>query len=355
MVQKNFQRVAEVLDEAVQNCHIPGAVIAITTSDETIYKGAFGYSHETKRIQMREDTIFDLASLTKVTATLPAIIQLQEKGLLDIDDSVSLYLPQLEKNHYEVTIKHLLTHTSGFRPEIKFYRLNANKDEVIDLISNLEDRKPVETEVIYSDLNFILLGKIVEQIVQMPLDVYTATSFYEPLEMNDTYFNPPESEKNRIAATEFMESIQDFQWGKVHDENTFHFGGVSGHAGLFSTAEDLTRYARMLLNGGDYGKGNLLTTTSIELTIKSFTKGLNLNRGLGWQLYDPSSFSGQFLQDGFGHTGFTGTSIWISPKLDVAIIFLTNRVHFGRSTNIHRLRKIIHNLVAITMDGATRR
>lgn len=353
-MEKAFQRIADVLQKAVQEHHIPGAVIAITTSDETIYKGAFGYAHEPNQIQMKEDTIFDLASLTKVTATLPAIMQLQEAGLLDIDDSISYYLTQFEENHQEVTIKHLLTHTSGFRPEIKFYRLNANKDEAIDIISKLEDMKPVETEVVYSDLNYILLGRIVEQIVGMPLEEYTTTSIYQPLGMNDTYFNPPESKKKRVAATEYIDLIQDYQWGKVHDENTFHFGGVSGHAGLFSTAKDLAKYARMLLNGGHHRKVNILTAKSIELTMKSYTRHLNLNRGLGWQLYDPSSFSGQFFQEGFGHTGFTGTSIWLSRKPDVAVIFLTNRVHFGRSTNIHRLRKIIHNLVGVAMDGASR-
>ncbi len=301
------------------------------------------------KIRMTEDTIFDLASLTKVTATLPAIMQIQEKGLLDLDDPVYHYLPQFEKNHHELTIKHLLTHTSGFQPEIKFYLLNASKQQAIDIISEIRDRKPVENEVIYSDLNYILLGRIVERIVNMPLDSYTSKNIYNPLGMQNTYFNPPDYEKNRIAATEYMDSIQDYQWGKVHDENTFHFGGVSGHAGLFSTAEDLSIYARMLLCGGIHDEKKILFDRSIELSTKSFTKNLNLNRGLGWQLYEPSSFSGQFLQDGFGHTGFTGTSIWLSKKQDLAVIFLTNRVYFGRGTSIHRLRKIVHNLIALTI------
>lgn len=350
MEEKSFQNVAELLEKSVHERHIPGAVVAVTTADETIYKQAFGFSHEAKKIRMTEDTIFDLASLTKVTATLPAILQLLEKGLLDIDDYVYYYLPQFEKYHGDVTIKHLLTHTSGFQPEIKFYLLNKSKSEAIDVISELKDRKPVDREVVYSDLNFIVLGKIIEQIVQMPLNQYTANHIYGPLGMTDTYFNPPHSEIHRIAATEYLETIQDFQWGKVHDENTYHFGGVSGHAGLFSTADDLAKYTKMLLNNGSQIDRRILSPRSIELSTISYTKHLNLNRGLGWQLYDTSSFSGQFLQDGFGHTGFTGTSIWLSKKQNLAVILLTNRVHFGRETNIHRLRKLIHNLIAIVMD-----
>ncbi|HWL26597.1 MAG TPA: serine hydrolase domain-containing protein [Ureibacillus sp.] len=345
-----MKKVAEILEKAIEDRLIPGAVISVTDEESTIYQKAFGYAHDANKLSMTKSTIFDLASLTKVVATLPAVLQLLDQGQLDLDDSVSHYLPQFEENHPDLTLKHFLTHTSGLQPEIRFWQQNLSVDEAIDLIAQMKEKKPVGTEVIYSDLNFITLGKIVEKITNMPLDVYTKKFIYEPLEMKDTVFNPAPDIQNRIAATEYRETLNDYQWGTVHDENALHFGGVSGHAGLFSTAEDLSKFARMILNDGHYNGQQIISKPSLTLSRKSQTKELNQNRGIGWQLYDPGTFSGQFLSDGIGHTGFTGTSMWISKENQYAIILLTNRVHFGRDRNIHRLRKLVHNCLAIGMS-----
>lgn len=350
MVQANFSKVSEFLEKSVENKKVPGVVAGVTTSEKLIYKEAFGYAHYDQKIRMMENTIFDLASLTKVVSTLPSILQLLDEGLLDLDDPIYYYLNSFEKNHSDVTIKHLLTHTSGFQPGIEFHLQKVDRKDAIEVIAQILDRKQVGEVVIYSDLNYILLGAIVERIIDQSIDHYTKKSLFKPLGMENTTFNPPEKDKKRIAATEFMASIQDYQWGKVHDENTCQFGGISGHAGLFSTLEDLAIYARMLLNDGQYKGKQILTPQSIKLSTQSFTSQLNLNRGLGWELYSSPSFSGQFLQDGFGHTGFTGTSIWISKKGGYAVIILTNRVHFGRDNNIGRLRRITHNLIANSME-----
>ena len=350
MVLANFSRVSEYLAKAVEKSEVPGVVVGVTTKDKLIYKKANGYAHYNQKIRMQENTIFDLASLTKVVSTLPVILQLLDYGLLDLDDPVSFYLSSFEKNHCDITIKHLLTHTSGFPAEIKFYQQELDKTAAIEMIAQITDKKTVGEKGIYSDLNYILLGAIAELLVNQTLDVYSKKAIFEPLGMKNTIFNPPEQLKNNIAATEFMEAIQDYQWGKVHDENAHYFGGISGHAGLFSTLEDLSIYARMLLNNGRYKEKQILSTQSIRLSSQSFTSHLNLNRGLGWELYHSPSFSGQFLQNGFGHTGFTGTSIWMSKKHGYAIILLTNRVHFGRGKNIGRLRRIVHNLIANSMD-----
>jgi len=350
MVQANFSRVSEFLSKAVENREVPGVVIGVTTNEKIVYKKAIGMAHYDKKIPMKENTIFDLASLTKVVSTLPSILRLLDEGLLDLDDPITYYLSSMEKNHSDITIKHLLTHTSGFQPGIDFHVQNIHKDDVIEKISQIPKKKKVGEMVIYSDLNYILLGAIIEQLVKQSIDDYTKNAFYGPLGMKNTFFNPPLQYKNRIAATEFMDTIQDYQWGKVHDENTLHFGGVSSHAGLFSTMEDLASYARMILNHGRHKNKQILSSESIKLTTQTQTSHLNLNRGLGWELYCPPSFSGQFLQDGFGHTGFTGTSIWLSKKHNYAVILLTNRVHFGRDNNIARFRRIVHNLIAISMD-----
>jgi serine-type D-Ala-D-Ala carboxypeptidase len=353
MEQMCFQKVSQLIEKMILDEHIPGAVIGVTTAEKTIYKQSFGYSHYGEKLKMTEETIFDLASLTKVTATLPSILQLLDQGEIELDDPVSYYLPEFMRDHQDITIKHLLTHSSGFQPEIKFHLHNIKVSETINTIAQIKEKKSPGEEVIYSDLNYILLGKIVEKVTGMSLANYTTKNIIEPLGMKDTYFNPPKYEKERIAATEYIESLNDYRWGEVHDENTFHFGGISGHAGLFSTLEDLALYARMILNGGLLNGRRILTSKSISLSTSSFTQGLNLNRGLGWELYKSPSFSGQFLQDGFGHTGFTGTSIWFSKENNYSIILLTNRVHFGRETNISRMRRIVHNLIALEMSEDT--
>lgn len=350
MVEKNFLKVSKFLNKQVEEKCIPGVVVGVTTAEKTIYKEAFGYGHYLKNIPMTNETIFDLASLTKVIATLPSILQQLEKGKLDLDDSISIYFPQFWKNHREITIKHLLTHTSGFQPEIKFYLNNISRNDTVDFISQIEDKRNTGEQVIYSDLNFMLLGSLVETLTGISLAEYTNKFIYEPLEMQNTYFNPSKDKLNQIAATEFNETLQEHQWGEVHDENAFHFGGISGHAGLFSNVEDLAKFARMILNGGMHKGSSILSSQSIELSTKSFTNKLNLNRGLGWQLADTPTFSGQFLHEGYGHTGFTGTSIWFSKDRQFSIILLTNRVHFGRETDISRLRRIVHNLIALAMD-----
>lgn len=350
MIEKNFLNVSKFLKKQVEEKCIPGAVVGVTTAEKTIYKQAFGYGYSSKNMPMKNETIFDLASLTKVIATLPSILQLLEIGKLDLDDSISIYFPQFEKNHRDITIKQLLTHTSGFQPEIKFYQKNISRDDSVSCISQIKDKRKTGEQVIYSDLNFLLLGSLVETLTGLSLAEYTKKFIYDPLEMQNTYFNPPKDKLNQIAATEFNETIKEYQWGEVHDENAFHFGGICGHAGLFSNVEDLAIFARMILNGGVHNGTCILSSQSIELSTKSYTKNLNLNRGLGWQLVDTPTFSGQYLQDGFGHTGFTGTSIWFSKERQFSIILLTNRVHFGRETDISRLRRIVHNLIALAMD-----
>ncbi|GAA0590016.1 serine hydrolase domain-containing protein [Virgibacillus siamensis] len=350
-MENRFFEVINYINEATEKHLVPGVVLGIATPRGLEFTHSSGYAHFQKKLRMTQDTIFDLASITKVTSTLPAILQIMENGKLDLDDPIYYYLPPFKQNHKDMTIKHLLTHTSGFQPGIKFFLEGYSLEESITFISMITEKKPPGTEVIYSDLNFIILGHIVEQITGQSLAFFAKQNIYQTLDMTDTDFNPSKNKLDRIAATEYRNSLSDYQWGCVHDENAHHFGGVSGHAGLFSTVKDLASFSGMVLNKGKWNHKKILSQSSIDLSTDNWTKSLKLNRGLGWQLYDSPSFSGQFLCDGFGHTGYTGTSIWFSPDRLFAVILLTNRVHFGRDVDISKFRRIVHNLVTISMEG----
>lgn len=326
--------------------------MGVTTSEKIIYSHYSGYAHYENEIQMHRNTVFDIASLTKVVATLPAILKLLESGCLDLSDPLYLYLPSFKENHSSITLKHLLTHTSGFQPGIKFYQKGYSLEESINVISDITDRDKPDEKVVYSDLNFIIIGFIVEKISGQSLKEYTQKNIYNTLNMGDTCFLPSEKKFTNIAATEFDKKLNEYQWGIVHDENARQFGGVSGHAGLFSTMADLASYCQMILNKGSLKGQKIFSEETINLSLSLATEKLNLNRALGWELYNNPSWSGQFLRDGFGHTGFTGTSLWLDPNKGIAVIILTNRVHFGRDTNISRFRRILHNLVALAMNDS---
>jgi len=339
----SFSRVEEFIETAIQNKELPGAVLAVANAKDILYCKAFGMAHTEPEIPMTEQTMFDCASLTKVTATASAVLLLLEQGLIDLDDSIGYYFPELKLMHEEVRVRHLLTHTSGFQAEIKFYKEEVAYVDVIERIAQETERKNVEQQVIYSDVNYILLGMLIEKVTGMSLAVYAGKNIFQPLHMHNTVFNPSAQLQGKIAATEYRTYLDKHQWGEVHDENALHFGGVSGHAGLFSTAEDLAKFAQAFMKGTD----SIFNEQTKQLAKESFTKQHEEQRGLGWQLYSAPSFSGQYLRDGFGHTGFTGTSIWISDEKQLAIIMLTNRVHFGRSCEIQRFRRIVHNLIAL--------
>jgi len=342
------ERLNAFLLKMVDEQQIPGAVYAVVTKDATMAEGAVGLSHREKKIPMTLDTIFDLASLTKVCATLPAIFLLLQAGEIDLDDPITRFYPEACSS--EITLKHLLTHTSGYPAHIPFYKKGLSKEEILQTI--IKTRGEAGKQVEYSDLNFILLGFIIEKVTGLPLDQFTEKHIFQPLGMLHTGFNVT-FEKKIIAPTEWLEAQQDYQWGKVHDENALHMGGVSGHAGLFSNLHDLKIYVQMLLSEGLTNAGErFLSSAILRESRQNYTKTLNLNRGLGWQLRDDQfSPAGYFLsENSYGHTGFTGTSLWIDPDKEIGIVLLSNRVHISRSINMNRLRRIFYNLVAFSLN-----
>lgn len=293
---------------------------------------------------LNKDSLFDLASLTKVVATNTLFVLMLEKGLISVYDKVCEYLPEFKNDDKDkITIFNLVTHTSGLLPYIKFYEICMDYNSSIEYIC-----KNVKLEnighVIYSDLNFILLGKILEIIGGERLDGLCYKYIFEPLGMKNTSFNPS---SDNFVPTEKYKDKDEIICGVCHDGNARFFGGISGHAGLFSNLNDMMIFADMLLHEGKYKNDAFISYPTFKRMVKDYTTGQGESRGWGWCIKGDTSAGGDiFSERSFGHTGFTGTSIWIDPSLGVYIILLTNRVHPTRENNkIIRFRRIFHNLV----------
>ncbi|HHY34563.1 MAG TPA: N-acetylmuramic acid 6-phosphate etherase [Firmicutes bacterium] len=354
-----LERAFDVVRDAVGNGEgeIPGAVCAVVRQGKVVGPRAFGLAVRTPvRMPVTPATVFDLASLTKVVATLPSILVLMEMGKLRLDDRVSLFLPDFGANGKEsITIRHLLTHTSGLPAHVKFYEMGLDRAGIVRKICEMEASSPGE-HVVYSDLGFIILGEIVERITGKRLDEFARENIWRPLGMNDTCFLPGESSRHRIAATEYRTDLKKLMWGEVHDENAYAMGGIAGHAGLFSTITDLARYALMWLGEGEFGPVRVLSRNTVRLATKEHVNKED-RRGLGWALKSRAfSSGGDLLSDAsYGHTGFTGTSLWCDPETRTGIILLTNRVHAGRDgTAIIELRPRFANAVAAAIGVRNR-
>lgn len=343
------EKVIDFLQNEINKKHIPGAAIQVNHKGKSILKEALGWriDFEEECEPMQLDTVFDLASLTKVVATLPSILKLLDEGEIGLNDTISHFIPEFSLNNKaEITLLNLLTHTSGLKSHRRFYQENLNKEEIFEEIYKETLEYEPGTKVVYSDLGFILLSKIVEIVTQSKFEEFVTKEIFEPLEMNETTFLP-KFPADRYAATEFAPSINTYKLGVVHDENANALGGISGHAGLFSTLSDLNNYVSMLENKGIFDGKRVLSENAIQLSKKNLTSSLNEMRGLGWQLKTDSETScgDYFSKKSFGHTGFTGTSLWIDPEVDLSVILLTNRVHYGREPYILRLRPRLHNII----------
>ncbi len=327
--------------QAIAAKAMPGAVVVVGRGDQVLYEKAFGQRAVAPLAEpMTLDTVFDMASLTKVVATTTAVMQLVERGQLRLTDPVAAWVPGFERyGKGSVTIRHLLTHVSGLRPDVDLGDPWKGYDAAIELAKDEVLQSPPGERFVYSDINFFLLGHIVGRVSGEPLERYTARHVFEPLGMTDTGFLPPIERLGRIAPTERCRFLDAWPCkapgeeplrGVVHDPTARRMGGVAGHAGLFSTARDLTRFVRMLLGGGAVGPRRVLAPLTVAKMIAPATPaGMPASRGLGWDV--DSSFSanrGELMPIGsFGHTGFTGTSIWADPRSQLFVIFLSSRLH----------------------------
>ena len=315
-----------IMEEAVAKQQIPGGVLLIGHNRRVIYRRAFGErSLEPTREAMTTDTIFDLASLTKCIATTISVMQLVEDGRLRLNDPVAVYLPEFAaEGKQDITVRELLTHYSGLGPDLDLKTTWQGRDTAFRMAMTEKPANPPGSRFLYSDINFEVLGFLVEKISGQPLNEFADEHIFRPLGMKETRFLPPPAWKARIAPTQYDDQGQMLR-GVVHDPTARRMGGVAGHAGLFSTAEDLAILAGELLHGS-----RILSRSSIEkMTTPEQPANAASLRGFGWDIDSPFSTNrGELLPVGsFGHTGFTGTSLWIDPVTDTYIILLTNAVH----------------------------
>ena len=338
-----------IIENAIQDAQIPGAVLLVWHDGQVVYRKAFGSrSLEPRREAMTLDTVFDIASLTKVVATTVATMQLVQKGDIRVNEPVANYLPEFAQNGKDdVTIRQLLTHFSGLPEDLDLTQPWRGREAALQMAYEERLVDPPGSRLLYSDINFIVLGSLVERVTGMPLDQYCRQNIFAPLGMAQTRFLPPPSWLMKIAPSQFDEQNHMLR-GIVHDPTARRMGGVAGHAGVFSTADDLSKFAQFLLTGG-----RVLSPLMIEkMTTPQQPPTATVLRGFGWDIDSPfSSNRGGLLPVGsFGHTGFTGTSMWIDPTTRTFIILLTNAVHPRGKGSAVALRSKIATAVAAELS-----
>jgi uncharacterized protein YbbC (DUF1343 family)/CubicO group peptidase (beta-lactamase class C family) len=348
-------RIDGVGREALERGDLPGAVVLIAHRGHVVLRKAYGArSLEPDNTLMGPDTVFDLASLTKPIATATAIMLLLEEGKLRLEDPVAQYLPPFTGDSRDkITIEQLLLHVSGLIADNPVADYADGRQKALERICRLKPIAEPGSRFIYSDVNYILLGEIVERLSGMPLDQFTRQRIFQPLGMNETGFKPQGALKARAAPTE----RRDGRWmvGEVHDPRAYLLRGVAGHAGLFSTADDVAVFAQMILNGGAYHGRRILAPATVRLmtTPRPVPGGKAPGlRAYGWDVSTAYSRNrGELFPVGksFGHTGFTGTSIWIDPTSESAVIILSNRVHPAGKGNVTRLRSQVATLAAAAL------
>src|SRR5262245_7376718 len=363
-----------VVEEDIVRKRLPGAVVLVARNGRPIFRKAYGArAVEPSREPMTVDTIFDLASLTKVVATATSVMILVERGKVRLSDPVSTYIPELKGEGRErITIEHLLTHRSGYAPDFDLRERWTSYDEAIKRLITEPLRSAPGSRFVYSDIGFIALGEVVRRVSGMTLDQFAKRNIFDPLRMKDTGFVPPASLKARVAPTEKRRGQMSYlgdsgdsagaegeAWlrGQVHDPTSYRMNGVAGHAGLFSTVDDLFKYCQMILNGGQYNGVRVLSPLTIaEMTRPRLVSATGATRGLGWDINSSYSTNrGEIFPLGsFGHTGFSGTSIWIDPASQMFVVFLSNRVHPDGKGDVATLRGRVSSIAAASnTDDAT--
>jgi CubicO group peptidase (beta-lactamase class C family) len=372
LVRRKLARVDRAIDKAISNAEIPGAVVMarVPRGDECVeHLSVRGLAvMRPERIPMTRETIFDLASLTKPIATTTAVLQLVHQGAIALDDPVAKVLPTFaEREKDAVTIRHLLTHSSGLRPWRGYHELLLEKERKTGerLLATPEGRESIIDRIVrsglvhepgeaavYGDLDFIVLGALVEAVVGQPLDEYCSERIFGPFGMENTFFvrNGPEGspltepERRRFAATENCPWRNRIVWGEVHDPNASAMGGVAGHAGLFAPVDDVMQFARVLLDVYG-GRSEILPRELLRTFFTRQKLPVGSDWALGWDTptKGASSSGEHFSENSVGHLGFTGTSLWIDLDREAVVVMLTNRVHLVAKRSKFGLRPQIHD------------
>lgn len=350
---EKFAKIDAAVDAALKRNDCPGAVVVVVHKDEVVFRKAYGSRLVVpEKMPMAAEAVFDMASLTKPMATGTSVMLLAEQGKLAFSDPVAKHWPAFAANGKDgVTIEHCLLHVSGLTADNAIADYADGREKALERVAALKLEAPPGTRFKYSDVGFIVLGELVEKIGGMPVDQFAAKHVFRPLKMKDTTFKPGWNLMPRMAPTGKRGGNVIF--GAVHDPRSFAMGGVAGHAGLFSTADDTARYCRMLLRGGELDGVRVLKRE----TVSWFTepkevpgpKDAKWLRSRGWDVdtsYSAPRGEGFTRGEGFGHTGFTGTSVWVDPKSNTAVIVLTNRVHPDDKGNATPLRREVANIAA---------
>ena len=337
-----------ILRRALADSAFPGAFAIIGTHVQVLAKVGVGHLDWAPSAEPDEHSLWDIASLTKVIGMTSAVMQLTEHGRIELDAPLQRYIPEWTGPHKErVTIRHLITHTSGL-PAFKPYDRQTHDPDTLAalMFSTALDTVP-GARMVYSDIGAYMLGRLVERVSGETLDAYVRNHVFGPLGMTETMYRPPSSLLSRIAPTEVDSSRGGKVHGFVHDERAYYLGGVSAHAGIFSSGHDLARFAQMYLNGGTLDGVRIFGPE----VIRQFTTRQVADRALGWQKPDGRNSAGHLMSDrAFGHTGFTGTSLWIDPERDVFVILLSNRVNPTRANQrIGRVRVALADAVMSTV------
>jgi CubicO group peptidase (beta-lactamase class C family) len=349
MSAERLAAIDRVVARGVKAGGYPGAAVVVGRKGSSVWEKGFGSLDWDAKSEpvIPESSIYDLASLTKVIGTTTALMVLYDEGKIHLDDPVSKYIPGFAGGWKDsVTLRQLLEHRSGLPAGRDLWRVARSPEEARQMVieTPLEARPGERFE--YSDLGADMLGFVVEAVSGKSLDSFLDERVYEPLGMTDTFFRPADSLRARIAPTEVTPPRGYPLRGEVHDENAYALGGVAGHAGLFSTAADLSIFAQMMLNGGVYNGVRVVA----DSTVRLFTTRAAGTRALGWDTCDNNGGCGSYLSDrAYGHTGFTGTSIWIDPDREMFVILLTNRVHAARA---RQPAKVISDVRADLADAA---
>ncbi|HWD21079.1 MAG TPA: exo-beta-N-acetylmuramidase NamZ domain-containing protein [Verrucomicrobiae bacterium] len=333
--------------DAIDEGKLPGAVLWIEHGPDIYWKAYGNRALAPTTEEMTRDTIFDAASLTKVVATTPAVMILWERGQIKLDEPIHTYLPEITGDKEKITVRMLLTHTSGLPEDVATDSPWEGAATAVRLANGMKLKAAPGTEFRYSDINFFLLGEMVARVSGMPLQDFCAKEIYGPLKMIDTGFLPDKANTPRVAPTERTAGVM--LRGVVHDPTARHMGGVAGHAGLFTTAPDLARYARMLLNLGELDGTRLLKADTVRMMTSVQTPaGVSSRRGFGWDIDSGySRLRGKYFPLGsYGHTGFTGTALWIDPFSRTFYVFLSNRVHPDGKGNVLKLYATMGTLAA---------
>ncbi len=375
LIERKLGKVERALDKAIEKQEIPGAVVLarMPREDELLeYAWVRGLAAaRPERLPMRRDTIFDLASLTKVMATTTAIMLLVEEGLIALDDPVAKALPVFaERGKEAVTIRHLLSHSAGLKPWRGFHELLIQKERKTGerLLGTPEGREWILDRVmrsglvhepgeaaVYGDLDFIVLGALVEEISKEPFDRFCESRIFGPLGLSETCFFPipvdgsqaaPDAVRRRVAATENCAWRERILWGEVHDPNASAMGGVAGHAGLFATADDVMRFAQCFVDAW-HGRSDLLPSARVREFATRQKLPESSDWALGWDTptAGASSSGEHFSKDSVGHLGFTGTSLWIDLEREAIVVMLTNRIHQVAKRSQFALRPKIHDAI----------